>query len=475
MERSIKYFIVISILLLGTNCKQLKIETVTTTEAEAWRLTDSVIVIKKTNTIDLHIRSNDTLQTIYGFGTCFNELGWTSLLKLKADVRDSILQDLFAPDRGANFTICRMPVAANDFARKWYSYNETDGDFEMLNFSIDNDKETLIPFIKNAQKFNSSLKIWASPWSPPQWMKYNKHYAGKSCEISPMKCYNGLSPDREGQEGTNMFIQEDQYFKAYALYFKKFIQEYKKQGIDIFMVMPQNEFNSPQVFPSCTWTAGGLATFIGKYLGPEMDKIGVEVMFGTMERENDALVDSVLQDNDSKEHISGVGFQWAGKKALPSIHKRYPELTIYQTEQECGNGRNNWRAADHSWQLLKYNLENGTNAYMYWNTSLSEGGKSTWEWRQNSLISVDTINNTYRHNFEYYQLKHVSHFVKPGAKLLKYSGEFQNLLAFKNPDNSIILVFRNERPENRGIIVDIDDKFISIPLKADSYTTLNVK
>jgi glucosylceramidase len=76
-----------------------------------------------------------------------------------------------------NFTICRMPVAVNDFARDRYSYDETEGDFEMKNFSIVNDLQTLVPFIKNAKQYNPALKIWASPWSPPTWLKYNKHYA----------------------------------------------------------------------------------------------------------------------------------------------------------------------------------------------------------------------------------------------------------------------------------------------------------
>ena len=80
---------------------------------------------------------------------------------------------MFTPGAGANFKICRMPVAANDFSIDWYSYNETDGDFEMKNFSIENDQKTLIPFINAAKQFNSDIRIWASPWCPPTWMKYN--------------------------------------------------------------------------------------------------------------------------------------------------------------------------------------------------------------------------------------------------------------------------------------------------------------
>ena len=372
-----------------TACSQPKFEITTTTESNPWSVTSIESNVSNSDATDIIIESTDTLQEIEGFGACFNELGWTSLQRLSPEDREGILQELFEPGFGANFTICRMPVAANDFARDWYSYNESEGDFEMNNFSIANDRETLIPFIKSAQKYNPKLKLWASPWSPPQWMKYNKHYAAKSVlgnsefqseewGMDLRGINNGLPPEREGKEGTDMFIQEPEYFKAYALYFSKFIEAYRKEGIEIFMVMPQNEFNSAQVFPSCTWTAGGLSTFVGKYLGPEMKKQDVDVMFGTVERATEELVDTVLNNELSKKYITGVGFQWAGKGAIPGIHKRYPDLKLFQTEQECGNSKNDWKNCVYSWDLMKHYLKNGANAYMYWNTSLDEGGISTW-------------------------------------------------------------------------------------------------
>ncbi|MFH0758095.1 MAG: glycoside hydrolase family 30 beta sandwich domain-containing protein [Bacteroidota bacterium] len=468
-----------------TACTQPKIETVTTTELNPWFVTNTAKMFSSAENPDVVIETSETLQVIQGFGTCFNELGWTSLQRLPADDREAILKELFEPFQGANFTICRMPIAANDFARKWYSYNETEGDFEMAEFSISNDQETLIPFMKSVLKYNPDLKVWASPWSPPQWMKYNKHYAARSVlgdsEFQSEKWgidfrgfNNGLPLERQGKEGTDMFIQEPAYYKAYALYFSKFIQAYRTEGINIFMVMPQNEFNSDQVFPSCTWTAAGLTEFIGKYLGPEMQKQNVEVMFGTMERPAEALVDTILTNEPARQYVTGIGFQWAGKDAIPGIHERYPEMTLYQTEQECGNGKNDWKNCIHSWGLMKHYLTNGANAYMYWNTSLDEGGISTWGWKQNSLVSVDTTNNTFKYNNEYYLLKHVSHFVQPGAKLLKTSGSFDNLLAFLNPDSSIILVMQNEQKTDRQINMIIDELSVSVILKADSFTSIKI-
>lgn len=453
-----------------------KIEWVSTTENESWISEKKPTISLDKVRFDVLIDTSTTLQSIEGFGACFNELGWTSLKALSENDRNSILKELFTPDFGANFNICRMPVGANDFSRDWYSYNETEGDFKMKKFSIENDNATLIPFIKSAVNQNSELKIWASPWSPPSWMKWNKHYACAVPNGSLAKNFqNNLPPDRQGKEGTNMFIQEDKYFKAYALYFSKFIEEYKKQGIHISMVMPQNEFNSCQIFPSCTWTASGLAAFIGKYLGPAMEKQNVELMFGTMERRAEALVDTIINDPLSGKYIKGVGFQWAGKDAIPGIHKRYPDMKLYQTEQECGDGKNDWKHCLHSWDLMKHYIKNGASAYMYWNISLAEGGYSRWGWQQNSLISVDTLNGTFRYSHEYYLMKHVSHFVKPGAKLLQTGGHFDDVLAFINPDKSVVVVSFNNSDEPRELTLKIGNETIVSSLKANSFNTILVK
>ena len=445
---------------------QVKPQLITTTEKDNW-VQSANISTGKTGMAAIAINPGDTLQPIDGFGACFNELGWTSLQALKSADRNDIFKELFKPGEGANFNICRMPVGANDFARDWYSYDETDGDFDMQHFSIDNDKQTLIPFIKSAQQYNPALQLWASPWSPPQWMKVNHHYAAAMYPAGTTLT-NGLKPGQVGHEGTNMFIQQDAYFKAYAKYFSLFIDAYKKEGINIGMVMPQNEFNSAQVFPSCTWTAAGLARFIS-YLGPQMQQQHVKLFFGTMERANAKLADTILKSPLSKDYVQGIGFQWAGKGAIDAIHQQYPNLTLYQSEQECGDGQNDWEYCKYTWGLMKHYFTNGARAYMYWNLSLSKDGLSRWGWRQNSLVTVDTVNHTYQYNHEYYLLKHISHFVKPGAKMLKTSG---NLLAFKNPDNSIVIIVQNETGVQKTVTFKAGSKYVTATLPTDSFNTI---
>ncbi|HEX9093561.1 MAG TPA: glycoside hydrolase family 30 beta sandwich domain-containing protein [Coriobacteriia bacterium] len=424
---------------------------------------------------DVLVQTDTPLQAIEGFGACFNELGWTSLSALSAANRDSVLRELFAPGVGAGFTLCRMPVGANDFSRDWYSYDEVDGDLTLEHFSIANDLETLVPFIKAAQRQLPALKLWASPWSPPTWMKRNRHYAMAMPGPWQKGVENGLRPDQVGREGTDTFVLEDRYLRAYAAYFGRFVDEYRKQGIDVAMVMPQNEFNSAQVFPSCCWTAEGLARFIS-HLGPEMARRGVAVYFGTMERANEKLVDASLHDPVAAPYVKGVGFQWAGKGAIAGIHRRYPELPLYQTEQECGDGKNDWRYCRYAWTLMRHYLRNGASAYLYWNISLKRGGVSRWGWAQNSLVTVDPEAQTYTYTHEYYLMKHLSAFVRPGARYLETSSwsGYENQLAFANSDGSTVVVIQNDMAEPLPVRIAVGGRVIAPTLPADSFSTLVV-
>ena len=412
-----------------------EIEWVASTFENPWQVVDAAVsgnVATETVTVDL----TAVKHTIEGFGTCFNELGWASLSELSEADRAGILQDLFTP-AGANFTLARMPLGANDFSVDYYSYAPVEGDFALEHFSIDRDRELLIPFIKAAQAVNPALKIWASPWCPPAWMKTNNHYACRSSR------FNDLPEALQIPEGVDGFILEPAYLEAYARYFGKFIDAYRAEGIEHFMVMPQNEPNSDQPFPACTWTPEGLITFL-KYLGPEMASRGVDLYLGTMERPDPEMWDKIVTDPEVGPYVKGMGFQWAGKDALPELHRRHPELPCYMTEQECGDGRNDLAGAMHSWDLMKHYIGNGVQSYFYWNTSLLEGGISTWGWRQNSLVVVDKEAKSFRYTPEYYVLKHVSHYVQPGAKVLDLGGTYDEALGFLNPDGHIVLVLANK-------------------------------
>jgi len=424
----------------------------------------------------LFIDSGVTFQTVDGFGACFNELGWEALSRLSADQREEVLADFFAPGGSLRFTRCRMPIAANDFSVKWYSYNETPGDFDMSSFSIDHDRNTLIPYIQAAQAHQPELTLWASPWSPPIWMKTNGHYAQRMSNRSNTDTPgNGLKPSQVVKEGETGFIAEEKYFKAYALYFRKFLEAYRRLGIPIDMVMPQNEWNSSQVFPSCVWRPEALAKFL-PYLGDQVGPLDVEIFLGTLERPDPGLFEAIYDNPACRDLIKGFGLQWGGRGAAPFLGRKYRDLKFYQTEQECGDGKNDWRYAKYTWELMKDYFTAGVNVYHYWNMALTDGKPSTWGWQQNSLITVSADGSSYKFTPDCYMIKHLSHFLKPGAARIQaasWSGH-DNVLAFRNPDGSIVIVYQNAMCDLMELSLQVDEKLISAVLPGDSINTLLV-
>ncbi len=446
---------------------------IVTTPSAPWQDQSAAVAVRRTSdadATDFQVLPQREFQRIEGFGACFNELGWDALALLSASDRTAILRDLFAPGEGLGLTVCRVPVGANDFARDWYSYDETDGDFALRDFSIARDEQAQIPFVRAAKAFQPNLKLWASPWSPPTWMKRNHHYAmAVSGQSQPP---NGLRPDQAGHEGEDMFIQDPRYLAAYAAYFRKFVDAWAAHGLPIVMVMPQNEFNSAQTFPSCCWTPQALARFI-PYLGQALAGTGTEIFLGTIERPNSAMVEQVYADPAAHPWIKGAGFQWAGKAAVPDVHRNHADLPIYQTEQECGDGRNDWRYARYTWTLMRHYLGNGARVYDYWNIALKKGGVSTWGWSQNSLITVDPITNTATRTYDYYVFRHLVQFVRPGAVRVgtqSWSG-YENELAFRNQDGSVVVIIQNDLAQPLPIRFSVGNRFITAELPADSFNT----
>ena len=394
----------------------------------------------------LDLDAAKSAQTVTGFGCAMSELSHQALWQLPAAERAKALDGLFGAD-GAGFTVIRTPIGASDFALKYYSYDDHPGDFAMEKFSIANDEKTLLPLLREVQKRVSAeeLKIWASPWCPPKWLKKTDRYASQ--KPWPDMAENGVLNDctdaERVYEGENGFIVDEAHLKAYGLYFRKYVDAYRAAGVPIFMVMPQNEPNSAQPYPSCTWRNAALVKFIGKYLGPALEGSGVEIFFGTEERGTAEFALNALEDADAAKYVKGAGFQWAGRWALVGVHKRHPELTVYATESECGTGKNDWAEAEHTWELIKHYFDHGCSVYEYWNLALQADCMSTWGWKQNSLVIVDpAAPGGWRYSPDFYVMQHLSKYVKRGAKFLPL-GEKKDAIAFRNPDGSTVLLAHN--------------------------------
>jgi len=409
-------------------------------------------------------------QQMLGFGGCFGELGWDALQLLDASTRHEVLHQLFDLDDGVGFTFCRTPIGANDFARDYYSLNDHKDDFKMRHFSIERDKTGLIPYIQAALQVNPKLRLWACPWTPPTWMKVNGHYATKAGQD------NGY-PGPDMVHGQDQFILKDKYLKAYANYFSKYLTAYKNEGINISMIMFQNEPYTINIWPNCSWSPQGTKLFLGKYLGPKLrqDHPDVQMWYGTMNTNNLDEVLQVIDDPAVARYITGTGFQWEGKDIVKPMRRKYPLMPLMCTENECGSGTNDWAAAEHTFDMIKAYVSGGVNAYMYFNMVLKDKGTSSWGWDQNTLVVVNSADGTVTYTPEFYLMKHLSHYVKPQAVKLKTMGNDESMLAFRNPDGGIVVFVANKQSHARKMKIAAEGHVIHAQLEAHSFNTFTIK
>lgn len=430
--------------------------------------------------------------TFQAWGTCFNELGWDALNVMSKEEKEVILNKLFSPEGDLRFTIGRFSMNANDYARKWYSCDEVDGDFQLKYFNIDEDKGTLIPYIKEAQQRNPKMTFWISPWSPPSWMKINHYYSvvsnSKYNQLSPLSDIALYENSKERNDlvfpkqvtVNDYLIQDPRYLRAYANYFCRFIDAYKEQGIPITVVMYQNEAYSYTNYPGCAWTMEGSIRFNTEYLAPALKAYHPEVslFLGTINTNRFDIVDQILSDSRMPQTIKGVGFQWEGGNILPRIREKYPQYQYVQTESECGWGTFDWKSAEHTFGLINHYLGNGCSQYTFWNAILTDDGISRWGWKQNALIRVDSHSKTVTYTPEYYAVKHYCKYVSPGSKILscKEAGkDGKPVLVFSTPENKYVVIAGNFKDYPQQLVVKFGSKTMDVSLNPHSLNTFVAK
>ena len=414
---------------------------------------------------DTLIISENKKQQVWGFGGCFNELGWEALQHAVPDKRKEFLDELFCPEN-CNFNYGRVPIGANDFSLEWYSCDETKNDFELHNFNIDRDRKYTLPFIREAiARQGKDFFVFGSPWSPPTWMK-----------TKPVYNFGTLK-------------MEHQILNTYAQYFIRFIEEYQKEGVRVRQIHVQNEPMADQKFPSCKWTGKEMLLFIRDYLGPALQQSGIDTQLwlgtingpfiDTMLGPNtpfsefyDQFLNTILSDSKARGYLTGVGLQWGGKHVLEHLEASYPEMKIMQTESECGDGNNSWEQMEYIAGLMWQYFRHGTERYTYWNMALPEGGVSSWGWAQNSLCTVNMETGELVLQPEFYLMKHFSHFVQPGARFIEVQGHMAaNCTAFENPDGSLVIVASNSMDRQRNFTVYGENVQFSATMEPHSLHT----
>src|SRR5436190_1294123 len=434
-----------------------------------------------TTTADMTVTDTTAYQTWDGFGGAFNEMGWDDLQQLSASDRDRAIKLLFDATDGAHFVFGRIPIGASDYAIDRYTLDETANDYNMASFSIARDMMRLIPFVKAALAINPNLRLWASPWTPPTWMKTTSGtVSGASCALT------GATPFDGGCMQDNA-----QMLQALALYLVKWIQAYAAQNIKIEAIHHQNEPGYATGYPSCLWSPALYTKFIGTYLGPTFASQGItaQIFLGTMSNNDSGkdgtIVSTVNADATASKYIKGFGMQWNMLPVVSTLTSK--NLPILQTAPKRGNypsdtanfhsdkAPNDHAYAVESWGLIRDWIKANVTSYSSWNMVLDTIGTGLDAgrlWPQNALLTVDRSAKVLTATPAYYVFRHFSQYVAPGAKRVATSGSSVDTLAFKNPDGTIVAVMYNAGTAAKSTTFSMGGARLQLSVPANGFATL---
>lgn len=407
------------------------------------------------------INSAKTFQEIDGFGYTLNGGSAMWLMKMNAQARSEILQELFGTEGNAiGVSYLRVSVGASDLDERVFSYSdlpEGSIDPELLNFSLDYDTLYLIPVLKEILAINPSIMIMGSPWSAPIWMKSNRSAIG-----------GYLLPE---------------FYQSYALYFVKYIQGMREHGIRIDAITVQNEPLHPGNNPSMYMSAQDQATFVRDYLGPMFQKHSIDTKIVIYDHNADRIdyPISILNDTVARRFIDGSAFHLYGGviEELSKVHEAHPDKNLYFTEQWIGAPAD--FANDMKWHienLIVGATRNWCRTVLEWNLAADPNQKPHTDrggcTRCLGAITID--GDRVERNPAYYIIAHASKFVRPGSVRI-YSNVVPSLpnVAFKTPNGDYVLIAINTSNESMVFSLALGEKSLATSLDAGAVATYVIR
>jgi glucosylceramidase len=413
---------------------------------EAWLTTsDGASLLSKTEVIGAGESQNESIednltilvddkvsyQEMDGFGASFTDAS-AFLFKhvLDQEARDHLMKALFDYKDGIGMSFLRQPMGASDFTTKIYSYNDLEEgteDVRQEKFSIEHDRSYIIPLLKEALALNPELKLMASPWSPPGWMKTSGQMIGG-------------------------FLQK-KYYASYADYFLKFIQAYEAEGLPIYAITIQNEPDyEPAQYPGMIMSAEEQTEFIRDHLGPAFVEHGLRTLIIGYDHNWDLpeYPLTILRDAEANRYVAGIAWHVYGGEpsAMTDVRNAFPEKGVWFTEASGGQWVPPFREAFlGQMSSLIQSVRNWSKSVVWWNIALDEnnGPSTLTNSTCRGLVKIDQRTSEVTYNLDYYTMGHISKFVKPGAVRIESSSYDHNLesVAFRNPDHSHVLIVSN--------------------------------
>lgn len=384
-------------------------------------------------------------QQFLGFGGAFTEAAAKTLDKMPAQLRQEVMDAYFSPTRGNAYTLCRTHINSCDFALGNYAYTEIEGDVELNHFSIDRDRQSLIPMIRDAIKTScGKLNLFASPWSPPAWMKTNGMMNGGG----------KLRPE---------------YRQAWANYYVRYIREYEREGIPIWGLTVQNEPEASQTWDSCLYTGEEERDFIRDYLGPALHEAGLgHIKLIIWDHNRDRIYERakvVLDDPRAARYVWGIGFHWYCGDHFDNLqltHEAYPDQHLIFTEgcQEGGPHLGSWDTGERYARSIIQDLNRWTVAWVDWNLVLDEkGGPNHVNNFCSAPVIADTQTGSLLYQSSYYYIGHFSRFIHPGARRIGCAKTLDVLeaTAFLSADGEVAVVVLNRSDQPIEFLLKVEN------------------
>jgi glucosylceramidase len=442
------------------------------------------------NATEIIINPSQQFQTITGIGGSFTESSAYLLNQLSKKNRDLILEAYFG-ESGAKYSLTRTHMNSCDFSLSNYSYAPVENDTELVNFSVAEDKDDIIPMIKDAMKVSKEgFKILSSPWTAPPWMKDNNDWRG-----------GHLLP---------------KYYDTWALFFSKYVDAYKAEGINIWGFTVENEpLGNDGNWESMHFTAEEMTSFVQNHLGPQLEADGkgdVKILGYDQNREHlEHWVDEMYKNEETSKYYDGTAIHWYAStfevfpEALQYAHNKAPNKHLIQSEACVDAEVPKWKddewywskeATDWGWDWApeadkkwhpKYApvnryardiigcLNNWVDGWIDWNMVLDTKGGPNWfkNWCVAPVI-VDPEKDEVYLTPIYYTLSHFSRFIRPGAKVIDLKTQDKDLMitAAENPDGTIAVIVFNDQDASKIVSLKLDKSTASIKIDGKAIQTI---
>jgi len=405
--------------------------------------------------LDIRIDSASRRQTVLGFGAAFTDAACYLFSQLPAQGRQELIGEFFGLD-GLRLSVARTCIGSSDYSRGVYSYDDTpEPDPELKHFSIEHDRAYILPSLRAARELNPELFLFASPWSPPGWMKAGGSMLGGSMRKA--------------------------YFAAYAQYFVRFLEAYTAEGVKIDAVTIQNETDTDQdgKMPACLWGQEYEIDFIKTYLGPALEHASLDTKIWILDHNYNLWGRALdeLSDPGVNKDVDGVA--WHGyvgtADAMTRVHQAFPGKSAYWTEGGPKYTSPDYTTDWSTWsQTFSSVLRNWGRCLVGWNLALDEEGKpNVGPFSCGGMVTIDSRTQRITRSGQYWAFAHYSKAIRRNARVLASHGQLAGVehVALENPDGSRVLIITN-RGEARTVDCGLDSSTLQVRMPEDSVVTL---